>query len=198
MLASAHYCKYDRFRIGEFCVWHKVMFVRRNVTYRTAVTVQAVRFQNVCSWIPHYMQWERISILTWTRFTNSVPCMLTFLRTFGRPDTKRFALVARKFLFFAISSSFLGFTGIHFRKIRPFLVILSGCHFIESQFNILNEQIQCLYVRMNYFPSSKMSYCLRSVDKICIEGITDGSLKCPILPADVQPLQKKGISEVWQ
>jgi hypothetical protein len=28
----------------------------------------------------------------------------------------------------------------------------------------------------------------------CLEGITDGSRKCPVLPADIQPQQKKELS----
>jgi len=31
----------------------------------------------------------------------------------------------------------------------------------------------------------------------CLEGITDGSRKCPVLPADAQPQQKKELTE-WQ
>ena len=32
----------------------------------------------------------------------------------------------------------------------------------------------------------------------CLEGITDGSRKCPVLPADAQPQQKKELTEWWQ
>jgi hypothetical protein len=35
--------KHDRFRIGEFCVWHKILFVLRNVPWCTAITVPGVR-----------------------------------------------------------------------------------------------------------------------------------------------------------
>jgi len=31
----------------------------------------------------------------------------------------------------------------------------------------------------------------------CLEGITDGSRKCPVLPADAQPQQKKELTE-WR
>ena len=35
--------KHDRFRISKFCVWHKIMFVQRNVLCLTAIIVRAVR-----------------------------------------------------------------------------------------------------------------------------------------------------------
>jgi len=50
MFASAlFFANHDRFRIGKFCVLHILMFVRRNVLCRTAITVPAVRIHNACS-----------------------------------------------------------------------------------------------------------------------------------------------------
>ena len=107
-----------------------------------------------------------------------VPCMLLLLRTLRSPVTKLFALVARKFLFYAVSSPFHGFTRIHFHRIWLLLVIFmcnecrsfSQCQFVSSQLNctqLLNEQIHhCVLVGMVSQTSLKLSYSLPSVDKI--------------------------------
>jgi len=42
--------KHDRFRIGELCVWHKVLFVRGNVPCRITIKVPAVRFHTPYFW----------------------------------------------------------------------------------------------------------------------------------------------------
>jgi hypothetical protein len=42
--------KHDRFRIGELCVWHKILFVRGNVPCRTTIKVSADRFHTLCFW----------------------------------------------------------------------------------------------------------------------------------------------------
>ena len=55
--------KHDHFRIGKFCVWHKIMFIRRNVPCHTAIAVPVVRIHTASSWSPHYMDWEYSSIL---------------------------------------------------------------------------------------------------------------------------------------
>jgi len=108
------------------------------------------------------MHWERINILLCSRFTTSVPCMLLLLRTIQCLVTKLFALVARKFLFCAVSSSFHGFTGVHFHRIQLLLVIFmcnecrsfSRCQFVSSKLNcteLLNEHSNSLCASMNYY-----------------------------------------------
>ena len=84
------------------------------------------------------MQWERIIFLICRRFINSVLCMLMFLMTFRRPVTKLFAHVARKFMFYAVSSSFLIFTGIHFRRIQLYLFIFMCKESVSSAVAILS------------------------------------------------------------
>jgi len=137
-----------------------LMFVQRNVPCRITITVPAVRIHNACSWSPPYMHWERISILLCSRFTTSVPCILLLLRTLRSLVTKLFALVARKCLFCAISSSFHGFTGILFHRIQLLLVFnercsYSQCQFVSSQLNCteLNEQIYRLCASRNGIPN---------------------------------------------
>jgi len=41
--------KHDRFKIGKFCVRHKITYVRRKVPCRTAITVPVVRTHTACS-----------------------------------------------------------------------------------------------------------------------------------------------------
>ena len=119
MLSSAHFsCQAWSFQDWQILCMMQIMFVRPNVPCFTTITVPVVRIHTACCWNPHYMRWESISILcSW--FTTSVPCMLLLLRTLRCPVTKLFALVARKFLFCVVNSSFHGFTEIHFHT----------CHF---------------------------------------------------------------------
>jgi len=108
------------------------------------------------------MSWRRISILLCSRFIMSVLCMLLLLRTLRSPMTKLFALVARKFLFCAVSFSFCGLTGIHFHRIRLLVIFMcnercsfSRCQFVSSKFNcteFLSEQIHLLCANRNGIP----------------------------------------------
>ena len=93
-----------------------------------------------------------------------IPCMLLLLRALCSPVTELFALIARKFLFCVISSSFHWFTGIHFYRIWLLLVIFmcnehrsfNQCQFVSLQLNcteLLNEQIHCLFARRNGIPN---------------------------------------------
>jgi len=104
--------------------------------------------------------------------------MLLLLRTLCSPMTKLFALVARKFLFCAVSSTFHGFTGFHFHRIRLLLVIfmcnerrsfsdasLSARNSIAQSFSMSKFMVFVL-VGMVSQTSLKLSYSLPSVDKI--------------------------------
>ena len=180
--------KHDRFRNGKFCVWHKIMLVQHNVPCCATITVPAVCIHNACSWSPHYMHWERISVLLCSRFTTFVSCMLLLLRTLCSPVTKLSAFVARKFLFCAVSSSFHGFTGIHFHRIWFLLVIfmwanavasadasLSAHNSIAQSFSMSKFTVSVL-VGMISQTSLKLMYSEPSVDQILPVSICSDSV----------------------
>jgi hypothetical protein len=99
----------------------------------------------------------------YSRFTTLVLCMLLLLWTFPSTMTELLALVARKFLFCSLGSSFRGFTRTQLRRIQLVFVIVtcnecrsfSRCQFVSSNLNgteILINQIRRLFVCSDGMP----------------------------------------------
>ena len=133
---------------------------------------------NACSWSPHYMHWQHISILLCSWFTASVPCMLLLLRTLRSPLIKLFLLVARKFLFVQSAPLFmdlLEFTFIEFSFLLSFLCPVNAvvsadanvpaCNSNAQSFSI-RKFIVCVLVGIVSQRTLKLSYSFPSVDKI--------------------------------
>jgi hypothetical protein len=129
---------------------------RLNVLCRTAITVPAVFIHTLRCWrlITSIRNESAFSFAADLPHTNY---MLPLLRTIRSPVTKFFALVPRKFLFCAISTSYRRFTGIH--------SLLLCC--IESV--EVTDRLTWIRLARNTFCLGLLSLCKMQMDRRVIQ-----------------------------
>ena len=157
LLQHIFIAKHDRFRIGEYCVWHKKCFF--GLMCRVAPLSHTSCQLPQCLLLKpplHSMGTHQLSSLQ--SICQLYPMHADIFKDNAQASDQIVCTCCTKISFFAISSSLLTFTGIRFRRIRLFLfifmwnerrsftdVILSACNSISQSFSMNNLTV-CLLV----------------------------------------------------